>query len=209
MINKLPVWKSLSVWHKIRVVTFWTELGTSFSDHWRNGEGDACWWFIMCLLSATLSPVIGLSLCQPVFLDKKELYKLHLTCQKKRQKNSSIELEVIWGNFGFSDLGCFDLVAGLLWFGLLFSSKFSLFSLNIRNLGTYYIHTQMEQIWLNGTFAHCFTTISICQPKELPNIHFKFSIKNVFSTLTWAPSKNHVKIFKNQMSNTTTQTPIQ
>ncbi len=54
----------------------------------------------------------------------------------------------------------------------LFVSKFSLSSLNIHNLGTHFAHTQLEQIWLNGTFTHCCTTISIYWPKKLPDIHF-------------------------------------
>ncbi len=38
--------------------------------------------------------------------------------------------------------------------------------------------------------------------KNYPISIFKFSIKNDFSTLTLAPPENHVKIFKNQKSNT-------
>ncbi len=38
---------------------------------------------------------------------------------------------------------------------------------------------------------------------------FKFSMKNDFLTQTLALPKNHIKIFKNQKSNTTSQTPIQ
>ncbi len=34
---------------------------------------------------------------------------LFVCVRTKNEKNSSMELAVIWGNFGFSDLGCFDL----------------------------------------------------------------------------------------------------
>ncbi len=63
----------------------------------------------------------------------------------------------------------------LIWLTLIwvtFLSKFLLFLLNIHNLGTHLAHTQMEQIWPNGTFIHYFTIISTYQPKELPSIHF-------------------------------------
>ena len=45
--------------------------------------------------------------------------------------------------------------------------------------------------------------------KNCPISIFKFSIKNDFSTQTLAPPKNHLKIFKNQKLNATSQTPIQ
>ncbi len=51
----------------------------------------------------------------------------------------------------------------LIWLTLIwvtFLSKFLLFSLNIQNFGTHLAHTQMKQIWPNGTFTHYFTTIS-------------------------------------------------
>ncbi len=47
-------------------------------------------------------------------------------------------------------------------------------------------------------------------PKLLPEIHFQiFLSKNDFSTQTLGSPENHVKIFKNQNSNVTTQTHIQ
>ncbi len=64
-------------------------------------------------------------------------------------KNSSMELAVISGNFGCSDLACSDLAHNDLAhfdLGCFFVSKFLLFSLNIHNLGTHLAHTQMEQI---------------------------------------------------------------
>ena len=94
-------------------------------------------------------------------------------------KNSSMELAAIWGN---SDFGCFD-------FGhsdfcrsdfspfFFLNQQFLLFSLNIHNLGTCLVHTQMEQIWPNGTFTYCFTTISTNNQNNCPISILKFFIK--------------------------------
>ncbi len=59
--------------------------------------------------------------------------------RRNKCKNSSMELAVIGGNFGCSDLACSDLDCFCL-------SKFLLYSLNIYNLGTHLAHTQTEQI---------------------------------------------------------------
>ncbi len=69
----------------------------------------------------------------------------------------------------------------------------------------------MEQIQPNGTFTHCFTTISILHQKNCLISILKFFIKNDLSTQTLGPPEKHIKIFKNQKSNVTTQTqtPIQ
>ncbi len=66
----------------------------------------------------------------------------------------------------------------------------------------------MDQIWPKGTFTLFHNNIFFYQ-KNCPISIFKFSIKNDFWTLTLAPPKNHVNIFKNQKLNATTQTPIQ
>ena len=89
-------------------------------------------------------------------------------------KNSSMELAVIWGNFSCSDLACSDLANSDLAcsdLGCFFVTILT-FSLNIHNMGTHWAHTQIEQMWPNGTFTCCFTTISMYLPKELPSIHF-------------------------------------
>ncbi len=117
------------------------------------------------------------------------------------EKNSSMELAVIWGNsdFSCSDFSCFDFSHSD--FSHFFHQKFLLFSLNIHNFGTHLVHTQMEQMWPNRTFTHCFTTAP--KPKYLPNIYLKFFFfykKMTFPPeLHLAPPKNHVIIFKNQM----------
>ncbi len=63
-----------------------------------------------------------------------------------------------------------EILVALIWLALIcltliwvtfFLSKFLLFSLNIYYLGTHLSHTQVEQIWPNRTFTHCFTIISI------------------------------------------------
>ncbi len=124
------------------------------------------------------------------------------------RKNSSMELAVVWGNFGCSDLAHSDLGHSDLACSDLghFLSKFLLFSLNIHNLRTHLTHTQMEQIWPNRTFMHCFTTLFIYNWKTCLISISNFSIKNNFPTLTLAPPKYHIKIFKNIKLNATSQT---
>ncbi len=60
---------------------------------------------------------------------------------------------------------------------VIFCQKFLLFSLNIHKLRTHLVHMEMEQIQPNGTFTHCFTTISIQQQNNCQISIFRFFIK--------------------------------
>ncbi len=68
--------------------------------------------------------------------------------------------------------------------------------------------------WINLTKWNFYTLFhnninSHANQKNCPISIFKFSIKNDFSTLTVAPPKNQVELFKNQESSAATQTPKQ
>ncbi len=65
------------------------------------------------------------------------------------------------------------------------------------------VYMQMKQNQPNGTFTHYFTTISIQHQNNCQTSIFKFFIKKYIF------NPNHIKFFKNQKSNITTQTPIQ
>ncbi len=47
----------------------------------------------------------------------------------------------------------------------------------------------MEQIWPNGTFTHCFTTISTYQPKKMPSIHFYIFYEKWLFNPNFSPTK--------------------
>ncbi len=61
----------------------------------------------------------------------------------------------------------------------------------------------------HSDLGHFFVKNSYFNQKNCPVSIFKFSMKNDFSTQTLAPSKSHIKIFKNLKSNATSQPPIQ
>ncbi len=143
-------------------------------------------------------------------------------------KNSSTELAVIWGNFGFSDSGCFDLGCSDLACSDWAYSDWACFDLACSNLGHFFIkiltflltqYSQLGNLFCthpNGTnstkwnFCTLFhNNIHILTKRSAQYPFLNFLSKNDISTLTLALPKNQIKIFKNQKSNTTTQTPIQ
>ncbi len=123
-----------------------------------------------------------------------------------------MELAVIWGNFSCSELACSDLACSDLAHSNLahfFLSKFLLFSCNIHKLGnSFSTHPNRINLtkWNFYTLFHNNIHISTKRAAQYPFI--KFSMKMTFS-LNLAPPKNHIKIFKNQKLNATSQTPIQ
>ncbi len=146
--------------------------------------------------------------------------RVHIFCLRTQEKNSSMELAVIWGHshfshsdFTHSDFGHSDFTHSDFThsdFTHFFVKNSYFFPFNIHNLGTHLVHTQIEQIQPNGSFTHCFTTISIQHQNNCPiSIFLFFYQKHDFLTQTLGPPKNHIKFFKNQKSNVTTQTPIQ
>ncbi len=127
-------------------------------------------------------------------------------------KNSSMELAVIWGNFSCSDLACSDLACS----DLAHSDLSCIFCQK-----SYFFHsifTTWELIWHIPKWnkfdqMECLHIVSQqhlhINQKNCPVSILKFSFKNDFLTQTSAPLKNHIKIFKNQKLNATSQTPIQ
>ncbi len=133
-------------------------------------------------------------------------------------KNSSMELAVIWENFSCSDLACSDLAHSDLAhsdlahsdLGCYFLSKFLLFSLNIHKVlgNSFSTHpkNKFDQVELSHIVSQQYPHIN---QKNCAVSIFIFSIKNDFLTQTLVPPENYIKIFKNIKMIATSQIPIQ